>query len=49
MLADERLRIMEEYGLEECSTLKAIFYNDEFRDYLEEIIDHNLASENRGW
>lgn len=49
VLADERLRIMEEYGLEECSTLKAIFYNDEFRDYLEEIIDHNLASENRGW
>lgn len=49
VLADERIRIMEEYGLEECSTLKAIFYDEEFRDYLEETIDHNLAPENRGW
>lgn len=48
-LADERIRIMEEYGLDDCSTLKAIFYDEELRDYLEETIDHNLAPENRGW
>lgn len=49
VLADERIRIMEEYGLDDCSTLKAIFYDEEFREYLEETIDHNLAPENRGW
>lgn len=49
VMADERIRIMEEYGLEDCSTLKAIFYDEEFRDYLQRTIDHNLAPENRGW
>lgn len=49
VLADERIRIMEEYGLDDCSTLKAIFYDEDFRDYLENTIDHNLAPENRGW
>ncbi len=49
VLADERIRIMEEYNLDDCSTLKAIFYDKELRDYLEETIDHNLAPENRGW
>lgn len=49
VLADERLRIMEEYSLDDCSTLKAIFYDEDFRDYLENTIDHNLAPENRGW
>mgnify|MGYP001098682425 FL=1 len=49
VLADERIRIMEEYELDDCSTLKAIFYDEDFRDYLEETIDHNLAPENRGW
>ncbi len=49
VLADERLRIMEEYNLDDCSTLKAIFYDKELRDYLENTIDHNLAPENRGW
>lgn len=49
VLADERLRIMEEYDLDDCSTLKAIFYDEELRNYLEETIDHNLAPENRGW
>lgn len=49
VLADERIRIMEEYNLDDCSTLKAIFYDEEFRDYLENTIDHNLAPENRGW
>ena len=48
VLADERIRIMEEYELDDCSTLKAIFYDEDFRDYLEETIDHNLAPENRG-
>lgn len=49
VLDDERIRIMEEFDLEECSTLKAVFYDEDFRDFLEEIIDHNLAPENRGW
>lgn len=48
-LEDERLRIMEEYNLDDCSTLKAVFYEEDFREYLEETIDYNLAPENRGW
>lgn len=48
-LEEERLRIMEEYGLDECSTLTAIFYDPDLRDYFEDYIDYNLAPENRGW
>jgi len=49
VMADERLRIMEQFGLEDCSTLKAVFYDEELRDRLEELMDYNLAPENRGW
>lgn len=49
VMEDERLRIMEEHGLEDCSTLKAVFYDEELRDRLEELVDYNLAPENRGW
>lgn len=49
VLEDERLRIMEEQGLDDCSTLKAIFYDSDFRERLEDLIDYNLAPENRGW
>lgn len=49
VLADERIRVIEEYGLDDCSTLKAIFYDEKYRDFLERTIDHNLAPENRGW
>lgn len=48
-LEEERLRTMEEYGLAECSVLTAVFYDPEFRAYFQEIVDHNLAPENRGW
>lgn len=48
-LEEERLRVMEEMGLTECSVLAAIFYTDEIKDGLEYIIDQNLAPENRGW
>lgn len=48
-LEEERLRTMEEQELDECSTLTAIFYDPDFRDYFEEYIDYNLAPENRGW
>lgn len=48
-LEEERLRVMEEYDLDDCSTLTAIFYDEELRDYFEEYIDYNLAPENRGW
>jgi len=48
-LEDERLRIMEQFGLEDCSTLKAVFYDEDLRDRLEELMDYNLAPENRGW
>ena len=48
-LEEERLRTMEEFNLDECSTLTAIFYDEELRDYFEEYIDYNLAPENRGW
>ncbi len=49
VMEDERLRIMEEHGLEDCSTLKAVFYDEDLRDRLEELMDYNLAPENRGW
>jgi len=49
VMADERIRIMEQFGLEDCSTLKAVFYDEDLRDRLEELIDYNLAPENRGW
>ena len=48
-LEEERLRVMEEMDLAECSVLAAIFYTDELKDGFEDIIDHNLAPENRGW
>ena len=48
-LEEERLRVMEEMELTECSVLAAIFYTDEIKDGFEDIIDHNLAPENRGW
>lgn len=49
VLADERIRIMEEFGLEECSTLKAVFYGEDLRGRFEAVVDYNLAPENRGW
>lgn len=48
-LEEERLRVMEEMNLTDCSVLAAIFYTDEIKDGLEDIIDQNLAPENRGW
>lgn len=48
-LEDRRLDVMEEQGLDECSTLAAIFYDPELRDCFEDYIDYNLAPENRGW
>lgn len=48
-LDEERMRTMEEYELDDCSTLTAIFYDPDFRDYFERFVDHNLAPENRGW
>lgn len=48
-LEEERLRVMEKHDLDDCSTLTAIFYNEELRDYFEDYIDYNLAPENRGW
>lgn len=49
VLDEERLRTMEELGLDECSVLKAVFYNEDFRDFAQRVIDYNLAPENRGW
>lgn len=49
VLADERYQVMEEFGLEECSVLTAIFYSEELRDYFQQYVDYNLAPENRGW
>lgn len=49
VLADERYRVMEERGLEKCSMLTAIFYDEELRDYFQRYVDYNLAPENRGW
>lgn len=49
VLEEERLRAMEEHSLGDCSTLTAIFFNQELRDAFEDNIDYNLAPENRGW
>ncbi len=49
VLAEERLATIESYGLDSCSTLKAVFYNEDFRGYFERTVDANLAPENRGW
>lgn len=49
VLADERYRVMEEQGLEKCSVLLAIFFDEDLRDYFQWYVDYNLAPENRGW
>ena len=49
VLEDERYRVMEEQGLERCSTLTAIFFDEELRNYFQQYVDYNLAPENRGW
>lgn len=41
--------VMEEQGLEKCSMLTAIFFDEDFRDYFQRYVDYNLAPENRGW
>lgn len=48
-MEDERYRIMEEQGLERCSMLTAIFFDEDFRDYFQRYVDYNLSPENRGW
>lgn len=49
VMEDERYRTIEEQGLEKCSVLTAIFFDEELRDYFQRYVDHNLAPENRGW
>lgn len=49
VLTDERYRVMEEHGLEKCSVLTAIFFDEDLRDYFQQYVDYNLAPENRGW
>lgn len=49
VMEDEKYRTMEEQGLEKCSVLTAIFFDEELRDYFQRYVDHNLAPENRGW
>lgn len=49
VLEDNRLQVIEEYNLAECSILTAIFYNEIIRDRFQKIVDFNLAPENRGW
>lgn len=49
VMDDERYRIIEEQGLEKCSVLAAIFYDEDLRDYFQRYVDYNLAPENRGW
>lgn len=49
VMEDERYRTMEEQGLEKCSVLAAIFFDEELRGYFQRYVDHNLSPENRGW
>ena len=48
-LDENRLQVMEEYRLPECSVLTGIFYNPDLREAIQRNIDYNLAPENRGW
>lgn len=48
-LDEERIRVVEEYRLEDCSVLASIFYNETLRDTFQRVVDYNLAPENRGW
>lgn len=48
-LNENRLRVMEEYGLPECSVLTGIFYTPDLREAFQQNVDYNLAPENRGW
>lgn len=49
ILEDERIKAIETHGLGECSILTAIFYNEKLKTGFQDIIDFNLAPENRGW
>lgn len=49
VLEDERIKAIETYSLGECSILTAVFYNEKLKASFEDIIDFNLAPENRGW
>ena len=49
LLDEERLMTMERHGLDDCSKIIAIFYNEEHRQFLQSVMDCNLAPENRGW
>ena len=48
-LESEQLRVMETKNLPSCSVLMAISYNNTLRAEFQEIVDYNLAPENRGW
>lgn len=48
-LDENRLEVMEEYHLSECSVLASIFYTPKLREGIQRNIDYNLAPENRGW
>jgi len=49
LTSEERMRAIETYNLGNCSILTAIFYNENLKIEFEELIDYNLAPENRGW
>lgn len=49
VLEDERIKVMEQQNLSDCSVLTAIFYNSTLKDGFQKIVDFNLAPENRGW
>ena len=49
VLEDERIKAVETYSLGECSILTAVFYNEKLKASFEDIVDFNLAPENRGW
>ena len=49
VLEDERIKAIESYSLGECSILTAVFFNEKLKASFEDIIDFNLAPENRGW
>lgn len=49
LLDEERLKAMERNGLDDCTTLEVIFYNEDYRKFFQDTIDCNLEPEDRGW
>lgn len=49
ILDEERIKAMEQKGLSDCTVLEVIFYDENYRTFMQNTIDCNLDPEDRGW